>query len=57
MKRAIYDLFLPAVLQWYTNLPANKKWLFVGWKCGWESTINANYRFFPNGNSYYGTPE
>ena len=54
-EKAIYDVFLPAVLRWYTNLPANQKWLFVGWKCGWESTINDNYRFFTNGNSYYGT--
>jgi hypothetical protein len=55
-EKGIYDVFLPAVLRWYTNLPANQKWLFVGWKCGWESTINDNYRFFTNGNSYYGTP-
>jgi hypothetical protein len=54
-EKSLYDLFLPVVLQWYNNLPANKKWLFVGWKCGWESSINTNYRFFQNGNSYYGT--
>ena len=54
-EKGIYDQFLPVVLNWYNNLPANKKWLFAGWKCGWESAINSNYRFFPNGNSYYGT--
>ena len=54
-EKSIYDVFIPKVLQWYANLPANKKWLFVGWKCGWESAINSNYRFFPDGNSYYGT--
>ncbi|MEI6676146.1 MAG: hypothetical protein WCO57_13320, partial [Verrucomicrobiota bacterium] len=54
-EKGIYDQFLPVVLAWYNKLPANKKWLLAGWKCGWESAINSNYRFFPNGNSYYGT--
>ncbi|MEI8045589.1 MAG: hypothetical protein WCL11_29545, partial [Verrucomicrobiota bacterium] len=54
-EKGIYDQFLPVVLEWYNNLPAAKKWLFVGWKCGWESTINDNYRFFADGNSYYGS--
>lgn len=53
-EKSIYDQFLPVVLQWYTNLPANQKWLFVGWRCGVESALNGNYRFFTNGNSYYG---
>ncbi len=54
-EKGIYDQFLPVVLEWYNKLPANKKWLLAGWKCGWESAINSNYRFFPDGNSYYGT--
>jgi hypothetical protein len=54
-EKAIYDRFLPEVVQWYANLPANQKWLFVGWRCGVESALNGNYRFFTNGNSYYGT--
>ncbi|MEI6676873.1 MAG: hypothetical protein WCO57_17010, partial [Verrucomicrobiota bacterium] len=55
-EKAIYDQFLPVVVAWYNNLPVNKKWLLVGWRCGVESAINSNYRFFPNGNSYYDTP-
>jgi autotransporter-associated beta strand protein len=55
-EKGIYDLFLPVVLEWYNELPPGKKWLLAGWKCGWESAINSNYRFFPDGNSYYYTP-
>jgi len=54
-EKSVYDQFIPAVLQWYANLPVDKKGLFVGWKCGWESALNGNYRFFTNGNSYYET--
>jgi hypothetical protein len=54
-EKGLYDPFLAAAVQWYTNLPLGQKWLFVGWKCGWESVLNYNYRFFTNGNSYYGT--
>jgi autotransporter-associated beta strand protein len=54
-EKGIYDQFLPVVLEWYNKLPPSKKWLLAGWKCGWESAINSNYRFFPDGNSYYGT--
>jgi hypothetical protein len=54
-EKGIYYAFVPVVLEWYNNLPAEKKWLFVGWKCGWESAYNGNYRFFSNGNAYYGS--
>jgi hypothetical protein len=52
-ERQVYQEFLPPVVQWYQHLPLHEKWLFVGWKCGWESSLNNNYRFFANGNSYY----
>ena len=47
--------FLQTVVQWYNALPADEKYLFGGWKNGWETSFNNNYRYFPNGNSYYGT--
>lgn len=54
-EKRVYGQFLPVVVRWYRHLPPDEKWLFVGWKCGWESSLNNNYRFFTNGNSYYGT--
>lgn len=53
-ERQVYEKFLPVVVQWYQRLPLDEKWLFVGWRCGWESSLNNNYRFFANGNSYLG---
>ena len=38
--------------EWLAALPAEKQWLFVGWKCGWETTPNSQYAYFKNGNSY-----
>ncbi len=34
--------------------PSEERWLFVGWKCGWETTPNSQYAYFQDGNSYYG---
>lgn len=53
-EKRVYDQFLPVVVRWYQLLPQDEKWLFVGWRCGWKSSLNNNFRFFPNGNSYYG---
>jgi hypothetical protein len=53
-EKQTYNEFLPVVVRWYHNLPANQKWIFVGWRCGWESSLNNNYRYFEDGNSYYG---
>jgi hypothetical protein len=53
-EKTIYDGFIPPVLEWYNALPASRKWLFVGWKCGWETTLNSTYVYFADGNSYYG---
>lgn len=53
-EKQVYDQFLPMVVRWYQHLAPGEKWLFAGWRCGWESSLNNNYRFFPNGNSYYG---
>lgn len=53
-EKKIYAAFLPAAAQWQESLPPDQKWLFVGWKCGWETTLNSQYAYFENGNSYYG---
>ena len=52
-ERAIYEALAPIVVQWLKELPADQQWLFVGWKCGWETTPNSQYAYFKDGNSYY----
>jgi len=53
-ERDIYAALVPLVVQWLKELPADQQWLFVGWKCGWETTPNSQYAYFKDGNSYYG---
>jgi uncharacterized repeat protein (TIGR02543 family) len=55
-EKYIYTNFIPPVLQWYGSLSATQKWLFVGWKCGWETSLNGQYYYYSNGNSYYSQP-
>jgi hypothetical protein len=52
-EKSIYAAHAPLVVQWLKGLPAEKQWLFVGWKCGWETTPNSQYAYFKDGNSYY----
>lgn len=49
---SIYAALAPIVVKWLASLPAEKQWLFVGWKCGWETTPNSQYAYFKDGNSY-----
>lgn len=53
-EKEIYAAFLPHAVRWHGGLAADQKWLFVGWKCGWETTLNSQYVYFKDGNSYYG---
>jgi len=41
----------PLVLDWWRALPTDKKYLLVGIKLGWESSIGANAWYYPNGNA------
>ena len=52
-EKEIYAALAPVVVQWLKALPSEKQWLFVGWKCGWETTPNSQYAYFKDGNSYY----
>lgn len=56
-EKNIYTALAPVVVDWLKALPAEKQWLFVGWKCGWETTPNSQYAYFKNGNNYYGRAE
>lgn len=52
-EKNVYTNYIPYVTQWYDSLAVTQKWLFVGWKCGWETKLNSQYYYFTNGNSYY----
>lgn len=48
---------VPIVMNWWQDLPDEKKYLLVGIKLGWESAIGVNNWYYPNGNSYLERPE
>ena len=45
MKRLV-----PVILDWWWKLPAEKRWLLIGIKVGWESSIGVNAWYYPEGN-------
>jgi hypothetical protein len=55
-EKQIYAALAPVVVEWLKTLPAEKQWLFVGWKCGWETTPNSQYAYY-NYDTMKGQPE
>jgi autotransporter-associated beta strand protein len=53
-QQSVYTTLIPTVLQWYNNLPVTQKWLFAGFKVGWECNVTW-HEYVANGNSYYAT--
>jgi hypothetical protein len=51
------EVFIPVVMAWWKQLPAEKKDLLVGIKVGWESSIGVNAWHYPNGNDLLDQPE
>lgn len=49
-------VLIPLILNWQNALPANQKFLLVGIKLGWESSIGANAWYYPNGNALLNHP-
>ena len=47
---------IPLVLDWWRNLPAEKKHLFIGIKVGCESSIGTNSFYYPGGNELADRP-
>lgn len=47
----------PVVLNWWRNLPANKKHLLFAIKIGWESAIGVSNWYYPGGNLLLDKPE
>ncbi len=47
---------IPVIMDWYYNLPEDKKYLLAGIKLGWESSLGVNNWYYPNGNSYLDKP-
>ena len=48
---------VPLLLDWYKTLPTEQRYLFVGLKVGWESSIGVNAWYCPNGNTLLSQPE
>ena len=47
---------VPVVVAWQKNLPADKRWLLIGVKVGWESSIGVNAWYYPDGNKLADLP-
>lgn len=45
---------VPRILAWWHQLPADRQYLFVGIKVGWESAIGVNNWYYPGGNQLLG---
>lgn len=51
------EKIVPIILDWEQSLPEDQKYLFVGIKVGWESSIGVNAWYYPNGNDLLDQPE
>ncbi len=49
-------VLVPIVVEWWKELPPEKKYLFIGLKVGWESSIGVNAWYYPNGNALLDRP-
>jgi hypothetical protein len=49
-------VLIPIVLDWWRELPADQKELFIGIKVGWESSIGVNAWYYPGGNELLNEP-
>lgn len=47
---------VPVILDWWNNLPEDKKYLLIGVQVGVEVSIGSNNWYYPNGNDYLGRP-
>ncbi len=51
------NIIVPIILDWWKSLPADKKYLFVGIKTGWEGSIGTSAFYYPHGNDLLDKPE
>ena len=50
------DVLIPLVLDWWRALPPAQRYLFVGLKLGWESSVGVNAWYYPHGNALADQP-
>lgn len=50
--RAFREL-VPLLARWHRSLAADRKYLFGGFKVGWEASINVNAYYYPGGNEIF----
>lgn len=48
-----YDSLIPIIIQWRSQLPKKKKYLFGGIRIGWETGFNYNAFYYKKGNELY----
>jgi len=51
------EKIIPVILDWEKSLSEDQKYLFVGIKVGWESSVGVNAWYYPNGNDLLDKPE
>jgi hypothetical protein len=51
------EIIVPIILEWWRGLPPEKRYLLVGIKAGWESSIGTSAWYYPNGNDLLDKPE
>ncbi len=59
-RQACHDemrVLVPLILDWWDQLPRDKKHLLIGIKLGWESALGVNSFYYPNGNALLNQPE
>jgi hypothetical protein len=48
---------VPVIVDWWHQLPAEKRRLLIGVKVGWESSIGVNAWYYPDGNQLADQPK
>lgn len=54
--REAMERLVPIIVDWYNELPEDRKALFAGLNVGWETSIGTSAYYLPNGNDYLGQP-
>ncbi|KKQ97620.1 MAG: PA14 domain-containing protein [Candidatus Woesebacteria bacterium GW2011_GWB1_39_12] len=51
-KKTALETLIPRIVNWYNNLPNDKKYLLAGVEIDNELSIGTNFYYYPNGNNY-----
>lgn len=51
--KALINPLIDALLSWEKSLPSDQKYLFGGWRVGWETSLNNSELYYPGTNAAY----